>query len=188
MNDLKQEEKENIEEDVEPRLYELGFLLLPLVEEEKVQEELDGIKKIIQEVGGVFSSEKLPRKIELAYEIAKKIDGTKKKFKNAYFGWVRFEMNPSLMEKIKEEMDKHINTLRYILILVDKESLAIQKRGKNEKTIIQRKKPEEFVKKPEEKENKKEKITKEEMEELDKTIDDIVEGSEDMADKARSTD
>lgn len=191
-----EEEKKLAEEnneDVQIRLYELSFLVLPSVDEKDIEKEFDTIKKNVTDVGGDVNSEEAPQKIDLQYEMVKKIEGKNKKFGNAYFGWVRFEVEPQNLESLKEEIEKNKNILRYLLVLVDKDSFIPTGRDEKEKfsekkvSSVKPKKEEATTNEvvPEEKEKKS--FSKEDLQKIDKTIDDIVEGSEGMLDKARST-
>lgn len=191
-----EEEKKLAEEnneDVQIRLYELSFLVLPSVDEKDIEKEFDTIKKNVTDVGGDVNSEEAPQKIDLQYEMVKKIEGKNKKFGNAYFGWVRFEAEPQNLEGLKEEIEKNKNILRYLLVLVDKDSFIPTGRDEKEKfsekkvSSVKPKKEEATTNEvvPEEKEKKS--FSKEDLQKIDKTIDDIVEGSEGMLDKARST-
>lgn len=149
------------------KVYEVGYLLLPTIEEGNIMPEASKIRDVLEKNGGMFLSEGIPQTRGLTYPIAKIVSGKKQKFNNAYFGWIKFECNSSGIEKIKENLDKSDSILRYLLITTIKEDTFVStpkptKFSFEEKSIDTKK-----VKKEEEKESISEK-------ELDETIDDLV--------------
>lgn len=102
--------------DVDPKLYELGFHLLPIIEEDHVGAEMTVLKDVIESRGGIIISDEIPKAIKLAYPIAKIIENKRKFFNSAYFGWIRFQTTPDEILKLKEDFDKNEKILRFILI------------------------------------------------------------------------
>lgn len=100
----------------EPRLYEVGYHLLPTVAEESLLEEALKIKDAIGKHSGLIVSDQAPRHVLLAYSIPKVISERRKHFDTAFFGWVRFRMSPSELLELKEELRHNKNILRFILI------------------------------------------------------------------------
>lgn len=146
------------------KVYEIGFLLLPNIEETKVSGEVVKIKDIIEKKGGAFISEGATEMRNLAYQMSKSLNGKKQKFGSAYFGWVKFEANASMINDVKKEIDELEKVLRYMIIVTTRENVAIPpiKTGKfsfneEEKTAV-------------------EPVTEEKpvSEELDETIDELV--------------
>lgn len=109
-------EKENL------RVYEIGFLLAPSIAEEKLPEEVLALKTSIEEFGGIFISEDFPRLRPLSYEMDKKIDNKLQKYNQAYFGWVKFEIEPSKMLAVKNSFQSNLNVIRFLLIETVKEN------------------------------------------------------------------
>ena len=62
----KEKVAEEKEETGEPRVYELGFLLLPTILEEELAGKVAQIKERGADRGGVFLSEEFPKRIGLA--------------------------------------------------------------------------------------------------------------------------
>ncbi len=108
----------------EARSYECAFHILPTVAEGEVPQALEGIKAHITAVGGSIFDEELPERIDLVYPIVKHLEGKNRKFTSAYFGWVRFTMNPEHMEHLLEELGHDTNVLRHLLIKLTKEEEA----------------------------------------------------------------
>ena len=107
--------KEDIAQDeadeAETQVYEVGFHIVPSVEEGDLASEVDSIKSLIEKNGGVFISEEFPKLIDLAYTIVKGIEGKKERFDTAYFGWIKFIMHPSAIESLKKVIDSNNNIL-----------------------------------------------------------------------------
>jgi len=114
--------------DEEPRLYEVGYHLLPTVAEEETAEEVSRIKEAIESPGGAVSSEEMPKLMQLAYSISKQINNERKNFNAARFGWIRFRMNPSMVLSFKEELKKNEKILRFIIIQAVHEKAVPSKR------------------------------------------------------------
>jgi ribosomal protein S6 len=115
----------------ELQVYEIGFHLLPSIPEEKLPEEVYAIKEVIEKNGGLFVSEDFPKQKVLTYKIYKKIGGQNKGFDTAYFGWIKFEINPSLISEIKSKIDSNDNLLRYLLVKTVKENTMFSPQSKN---------------------------------------------------------
>jgi ribosomal protein S6 len=144
-------------------IYEVGFHLLPTIDESSVPAEASNIKSIIEENGGMVISEDLPKMIVLAYDIAKSINSKKHKFNKAYFGWIKFEIDPAKITDIKNKIESNQNVLRFLIIKTVREN-----------TIHTPKIP--MFKKENNKEEKEEYIEKPKVSEaeLDKSIDELV--------------
>ena len=102
-------------------IYEISYHLLPNVEESEILVQSLQIKSIVEENEGVVVSEGVPKMVVLAYDISKNIDSKKQKFNKAYFGWVKFEADPSQISNIKSKIENLINILRFIIIKTVKE-------------------------------------------------------------------
>jgi small subunit ribosomal protein S6 len=100
--------------------YELAFHILPTVAEGEVQSVFDSIKALITKDGGTITDEEAPERFELAYEIVKSQEGKNRKFRTAYFGWIRFTAEATTAAPLLEEMDTHASVLRHILIKLSK--------------------------------------------------------------------
>lgn len=158
------------------KLYEVGYLLLPTIAEEKLQLEIDGIKSVIEGAGGVFVSEGSPQTKVLTYPMEKAISGKKQKFETASFGWVKFEAEAERINEVKEKLDKLENILRYLLIITTKETTNAKARKfsfdqENKKDTKEVKDTEEVKKEALNEEKEEKKVDKKV---LDETIDDLV--------------
>ncbi len=108
-------------------VYEIDYLLTPLLPEEKVTEFIEiTVKGIIEQAGATMTSQPVMPKIRpLAYAVAKLINNKRSIFKEAYFGAFRFEGEGSAAEEIKAALDKQVDLIRYLIIKVPKSSLKI---------------------------------------------------------------
>ncbi len=102
--------------EVERNSYELAFHVLPTVAEGEVTSVFDAIKALITKDSGEIFDEEAPQRFELAYEIAKRIEGKNRRFTSAYFGWVRFKIAATAIPKLLEETEGHSEILRHLLI------------------------------------------------------------------------
>lgn len=100
--------------------YELAFHVLPTIAEGEVSKVFQKIKDVITKRGGVITIEEAPARFDLAYDIVKYLEGRNRKFSSAYFGWVRFELEPEKLEKIKDSVISTKELLRHLLIKLDR--------------------------------------------------------------------
>lgn len=96
--------------------YELAFHVLPTVAEGEVPTVFADIKALITKDGGNIFDEEAPERFDLAYEIEKVMEGKHRKFKSAYFGWIRFKALPESIADINSEIDHRQDILRHLLI------------------------------------------------------------------------
>ncbi len=151
------------------KVYEVGYLLLPTIAEEHLAAEVQNIKAIIEKNDGVFITEDFPKLRPLAYTMRKTATGSNLKFSSAYFGWIKFEVNPSMIPTIQAGLEKNGNILRFMLIgTVRENTLYTQRvvyRPAGEGAVVSEKGEEALAEAP------KEKMSEEE---IDKTIENLV--------------
>lgn len=165
--------EENSIDESETQIYELGFHIIPSVEEGKLPAEVDSIKASIERQGGAFIADEFPKKIALAYTIAKDTEGKRYKFDTAYFGWMKFEMKTENIMNLKDEADKNKNILRYLIIKTVKESTLAPKSALTPKEEIVKKTKNETSPRLVGPGPKKE-VPKMSEAELDKTIEELI--------------
>jgi ribosomal protein S6 len=100
--------------------YELAFHVLPTVAEGEVPAVFQQLKDIITKHGGEITLEEAPARFDLAYEIIKYLEGRNRKFTSAYFGWVRFTMDPAQVDETMEAVEGVKELLRHLLIKLTK--------------------------------------------------------------------
>lgn len=173
-------ETESVEKDViesseevdSLKVYEVGYLLAPIIPEEKLAEEVGSIRQSIEKAGGTILSEEFPKLKPLAYSMTKVIGGRKMKFTTAYFGWIKFDVNTDGLKKIKEEITAMANVVRHLLIKTVRESTLASARPVFQKKISEQ----ETEKAPAEGAEKKESEVKPKVSEaeIDKSIEDLI--------------
>lgn len=103
-------------------IYEIGYNLIPTISEEEVAKEVTKIKEKIVSLEGEIISDEYPNQIKLAYEMTKEINNKNVRFNSAYFGWIKFEIDPSQIEEVKKMADGDLNVLRHIIIKTVREN------------------------------------------------------------------
>ncbi len=96
--------------------YELAFHVLPTVAEGEVGTVVSALKAEISKFGGSLFDEEAPERVELAYEVVKHLEGRNRKFKSAYFGWMRFKADAASIPTLMEEVAIMPELLRHLLI------------------------------------------------------------------------
>ena len=150
----------------EPRLYEVGYHILPTVAEEDIPGQTTVLRNAIESRGGNVVADGMPVMMTLAYPLARVIANKRKIYSTAYFGWMKFEMTPDQAESLKKDLDANENILRFLLI-----TTVIEKPQAAEKMA--------FMEEGESKTESKDDADAQpgdalKAAELDKTIDDLV--------------
>lgn len=148
----------------ETKMYEIGYLLSPLISEEKLDEEISALRKLIEDKQGFIMNESRAKSQSLAYPV--------KGFNSAYFGWIKFAASPEVLSEIKISFDNppfakgegENKVVRFLIIKTTKET-AVPRLTKK----IVRKKI--FPERPKEKLGIK-------PEEIDKKIEELIGKSE----------
>jgi ribosomal protein S6 len=104
------------------QVYEIGFHVLPTVDESSVEGEVTVIKNLIIKHEGTIISESFPTLINLAYTITKTVGIGNKDFDKAYFGFIKFEVTKSEIEAINKSLQVNPNILRFIIVKTVKEN------------------------------------------------------------------
>lgn len=148
----------------ESLVYEIGYHLIPTVDESKIVEEVMKLKSLIEKTGGVIVSEEMPKMTILSYDISKNIDSKKQKFNKAYFGWVKFETDPAQISDIKNKVENLADILRFMIIkTVREDTMHVPKIPMFKKDNSRGEKGEEHAEK-----------TKTSEVEIDKSIDELI--------------
>jgi ribosomal protein S6 len=100
--------------------YELAFHVLPTVAEGEVADVFASLKSAVEAAGGTMTSEEEPKRFDLAYEIIKYLEGRNRKFTSAYFGWIRFTLEPAQLAELTETVEGENRLLRHLLIRLTK--------------------------------------------------------------------
>lgn len=106
----------------EPRVYELGYLLMPTVDEGNLSNERDALVALITRYKGIVISEGQPQLIDTSYEISKIISNKRNGFTQAYFGWIKFDITPDVIVALTEEIEALETIIRSLMIKTVREN------------------------------------------------------------------
>lgn len=100
--------------------YEFAFHVLPTVTEGEVPSVVESLKAHITTAGGQIFDEETPERFDLAYEIAKYMEGRNRRFSSAYFGWIRFRMEAAKLAELTEHVELTKEVLRFLIVKLTK--------------------------------------------------------------------
>ena len=100
--------------------YELGVLIAPTVPEEKIPAEFGDLVALVEKTGGLVSASDLPKMMMLAYPVYQTREHKRTSFNQAYFGWLRFESPAVSSQTIHDELKRHGEVLRFLIIALPK--------------------------------------------------------------------
>lgn len=106
----------------EVKVYEIGYLVLPSIPEDKLSGVVDKIKSAVEAAGGKALDGESPFKQELAYSMTKVVGASRYVVSEAYIGWLKFELEGAKAPEVKASFDKIEELLRYLLIKAPRES------------------------------------------------------------------
>jgi len=153
------------------KVYEIGYHIISSVAEEGIPAEVQKIKEVLNKEKAVIISEDAPKLRPLAYKIKKAFGGQYKTFDKAYFGWVKFSLNEDgVIGNIDASLKSNASVLRFLTIRTIRENTMYSPKI----TVFSDK--ESKIKVLTQKESKEEKTAS--IEEIDKSIDDLVSDSE----------
>lgn len=115
-------------EDTNSRVYEVGYLLVPTISEENLSVVYGNLKELVSSLGGMAISDEMPKIINLAYTMTKVVSNVRNKFNTAYFGWVKFTMDSDKVLELKKKLDLDPNYIRFLILKTVKENTLATKR------------------------------------------------------------
>jgi ribosomal protein S6 len=117
----------------ESKVYEIGYLLIPSIPQEKIADEVSRLSGILAAQSAETVSDEAPALIPLAYEMRKSSgSGTHKRYTEGYFGWMKFSAAPSAAEAVRKAFEDAPNMLRVLMISTVREKTYLGKRAKPE--------------------------------------------------------
>ncbi len=121
---------DNTEEKAEmsSRVYEVGYLLLPTLTEESMPVVYSNLKDLVVGMGGEIISDEMPKMINLAYTMSKVIQNVHNKYDMAYFGWIKFVMDPEKVSELKKKLNLEENIIRFLILKTVRENTIASKR------------------------------------------------------------
>ena len=116
------------EKNIDSRVYEVGFLLVPTISQEEVPTVYGAMKDLIVSLGGETISDESPKMIDLAYTMKKTIQNVKNRFDSAYFGWTKFFMDAEKVSELKKKFDLDPKIVRFLIVKTVKENTIAAKK------------------------------------------------------------
>lgn len=149
-------------------IYEIGYLLVSSIPEEKVTSVVADLREVLTKKGASFIAEEAPELRTLAYTMAKKVGASNHKFDQGYFGWFKFELAVKDIAAIKKSFEENSHMLRVLIITTIKETTYLGKKSETAMVIKQ----EEAILAPVEVKEGAEVVAS--VDEMDKSIDAMV--------------
>jgi ribosomal protein S6 len=118
------------------KVYELGYLLVPSIGNTALAKEEAALKDLFSSRGGELVSSESPVMIDLAYPMLKVVHTDREKATQAYFGWMKYEIETDQIIEIKKFLDASAPILRYLLVKTVRENTLLEgmmSLGKEEK-------------------------------------------------------
>jgi ribosomal protein S6 len=97
-------------------IYEIGYLILPSIPEDKLPDLTSSIREVITKEDGVEIDAEEPFKQPLAYSMSKTIGASRYVLTDAYLGWIKFEAQPAKVLAIKTSIEKMGEILRFLIV------------------------------------------------------------------------
>lgn len=116
------------EEDSSSRVYELGYLLVPTIAEEDIPVNYGNLKELVSSFKGEVVFDEIPKMMNLAYSMEKVVSNVRSKFNTAYFGWIKFMMEPEKVLELKKHLDLDPLMIRFLILKTVKENTIASKR------------------------------------------------------------
>ena len=107
----------------ESNIYELSYLILPSIPEDKVGEIVLAIKGVVVKAGGTEIDGEAPFKQDLAYQMSKTVGSSKYVVNDAYLGWLKFELEVAKIDEVKSAVEKMPEVLRSLVIKATRETI-----------------------------------------------------------------
>ena len=103
--------------DVEPRIYEIGYHIIPTVKEEDIEKTVGEIRKVIESSveKTAFIAEGAPSLMKLAYPMSVREGEKYTEYDRGYFGWIKFEAPASIVAVLNNALKINPNILRFVI-------------------------------------------------------------------------
>jgi len=138
-------EENSTNEGAVPRVYEIGYHIVPTVVSEDLPREVTALKDFLDKEGSVIIAEEFPKLRPLSYEIRKLSSGAYQKYNSAYFGWIKFEGPSEAIKRIETGLTAMGNILRFILIKTVRESTLVSRTPRQDTRKERKEAPKEAV-------------------------------------------
>jgi ribosomal protein S6 len=168
----------------EKRVYEIGYHLIPALDENARGDAVDALRKAVEERNGLILNEVYPELIDLAYEMPHDLLGKRHRYTTAYFGWMFCEIEPAQLEEVQEYLKGNEHILRSLVIVTDRaHALSSTSYSFKKEGSMMLHSEDEDEEGAEEEDTTPEPKGELSVEEVDKAIDDLVGDEEKKEDK-----
>ncbi len=116
---------ETISERSDSKVYEIGYILLSSIPEEKVSSEVESLKALLAKHKATIIAEGQPQLTTLAYTMVKKIGSVNRRFNQGYFGWIKYEAPVESANALNKAVQETEEVLRHILINTVRENTNV---------------------------------------------------------------
>lgn len=110
-------------------VYEVGFHVVPTVEEGNVGGVLEAIRAELIKSDAEIISEQFPQKIALAYTIERAAAGKREKYSSAYFGAIKFAIDRENLSSLETMLRSNALILRHLLVETVREEVVVSRRA-----------------------------------------------------------
>lgn len=111
------------------RVYEIGMQIVPILGDEGAEAYFTGIKDRIISFGGEIIQEGAPERIDLAYSMSQIRDNKKVTYNEAYFAWIKFEVDASYIKTLEAELLKDLSVIRSIVFKTVRQNTYIPRKS-----------------------------------------------------------
>lgn len=118
-----------IDSRVSDKVYEISFIFDNKLDEETALAKSNAIKQSIATLGGSFISEEAPYMRELAYEMTRVVNNVNVRFNVGYFGWIKFELEPSKVKELEKGLKLDEEVVRHLVVTTVAENTVYTKRA-----------------------------------------------------------
>lgn len=147
-----------------PRVYEVGYHIIPTVAEDDLGVRVTAIRDAVEAAGGRAIADEYPKHIDLAYPMVKVTANKRTTHHSAYFGWMKFDAEPKGIKALEAALKKDDFILRFILVKTVRENTMAPKKVFTQKRAEEAPRAKDAVAQ----------MPAMTEEELDKTIEDLV--------------
>ncbi|OGG45142.1 hypothetical protein A2673_02045 [Candidatus Kaiserbacteria bacterium RIFCSPHIGHO2_01_FULL_50_13] len=105
------------------RIYEVGYHLVPTIEEAELESTVGEIRTLIEKASGSFIAEGTPTLMKLAYDMTAKEAGKRAEYDRGYFGWIKFEAVSSAADVVAKGLTVNARLLRSIVFQTVREDI-----------------------------------------------------------------
>ncbi|MES2006817.1 MAG: 30S ribosomal protein S6 [Patescibacteria group bacterium] len=149
-------------------IYEIGFHVVPTVDEAGAAKAADAIKAAVVKGDAEIISEAAPSRMRLSYTIERATAGAREKYDEAYFGVIKFAIEREHVAGLEQVLRANREILRYLFVQTIREDIVSAPRRV---TFASDRLEGETIKKPITEPEKSAEVSEED---LDKTLDALV--------------